>query len=166
MKRFFTCLAFAAALATATCFAGYPISKVDKITPSDEIFMDMATSAAAKSKNSNGLPCGAVIILNNAFRSAGTPAANVTAEQNAIAKAALPNLANAVIYTVNEPTVEAYNDICRFGAQAVYFVNPRQTVIAKGIYTADDYDDSRIDTSLTPVPMHQISFEEAEDLLK
>lgn len=149
-----------------TAFAELPITKVDKIAPTEEIFMDMAVSTAKKAKQAKGLPCGAVVILNNAFRSAGTADATATAEQNAIAKAGLPNLENAIIFTVNEPTTEAYNDICHFGAESVVFVNGRDDVIAAGVYPASAYDDSKIDTTAARVPLKQISFAEASALLK
>lgn len=153
-------------MAGSSMFATVPISKVDKVSPTEEIYMDMAVSAASKSASSKGLPCGAVIILNNAFRSAGTATSSATAEQNAIAKAGLPTLENAIIFTVNEPTTEAYNDICKFGADAVVFVNPRDKVVAAGVYPAEAYDDSKIDDSVPPVPLKQISYAEAESLLK
>lgn len=165
MRKAIISLLMAVAI-VCTAIAELPITKVDKIAPTEEIFMDMAVSAAKKAKQSKGLPCGAVIILNNAFRSAGTADATATAEQNAIAKAALPSLENAIIFTVNEPTTEAYNDICRFGAESVVFVNGRDDVVAAGIYPASAYDDSKIDTTLTQVPLKQISFAEAASLLK
>ena len=166
MKKAIVSLLLAVAVICGAAFAAVPISKVDKVSPTDEIFMDMAYSAASKSANAKGLPCGAVIILNNAFRAAGTADANATAEQNAIAKAGLANLENATIFTVNEPTTEAYNDICRFGADAVIFVNSRDKVIAAGVYPASAYDDSKIDTTVTQVPLKQISYADAERLLK
>lgn len=166
MKKRLAVLAVAAGMFCGSVLAAVPITKVDKVSPTDEIYMDMATSAASKAAKGKGLPCGAVVILNNAFRSAGTASADVTAEQNAIAKAGLSSLQNAVIYTVNEPTTDAYNDICRFGADAVFFVNPREKVIEAGIYPASAYDDSRIDTGLTQVPMKQLDYSDAEALLK
>lgn len=165
MKKLFVFAAVICAVVLST-LAGVPITKVDKIAPTDEIFMDMATTAASKSIQSKGLPCGAVIILNGAWIATGTPTANATAEQNAIAKSGRTSLANASIYTINEPTTEAYNDICRFGADAVYFVNPREVVIAKGIYPASAYDDSKIDSTLTQVPLRQMSYPDATALLK
>ena len=72
----------------------------------------------------------------------------------------------AVIYTVNEPTVEAYNAICKAGADAVYFVNPKEKVIAAGVQPAEAYDESKLDTSLTQVPMKQMDYEDASDLLR
>lgn len=166
MKKILACVALAATMVCGTLFAGVPISVVDKVAPTDEIYMDMACGAAKSAKAAKGLPCGAVVILNNAFRSSGTAKGNTTAEQAAIAKAGLPSLENATVYTVNEPTTEAYNDICRFGADCVYFVNPREAVVAKGIYPASAYDDSKIDSTLTQVPLKQMHYADAEALLK
>lgn len=149
-----------------SAFAGTPITKVDKIDPTDEIYMDMATTAASKSVASKGKPCGAVVILNRAWKGSGTANANGTAEQNAIAASRLPDLELATVYTVCEPTTEAYNDICKMGAEAVYFVVPRDVVIAKGIYPASAYDDSKIDSDVTPVPLKQMDYADAEKLVR
>lgn len=165
MKRIIATLALVIALA-ANAVAGLPITKVDKVEPTQEIFMDMAVTAASASKAKKGLPCGAVIILNNAWRSTGKAADGITAEQDAVAKARLSSLANAVVFTVNEPITEAYNDLCHFGAEAIYFVNPREKVIAAGIYPASAYDDSKIDSTVKAVPMTQMSFADAEALIK
>lgn len=155
------------AVLCGTALAGVPITKVDKVEPTHEMFMDMATTAARKSIAENGLPCGAVVILNGAWRSTGTAAeGGSSAEENAIAKSRRQNLANATIYTVNEPTTAAYNTICRYGVDAVYFVNSRADVVARGIYPASAYDDSKIDSTLTLVPMKQISYADAANLLK
>ena len=45
-------------------------------------------------------------------------------------------------------------------------MNGRDDVVAAGIYPASAYDDSKIDTTLTQVPLKQISFAEAASLLK
>lgn len=160
MKKIFAALA----VLTLACaaWAGVTITKVDKVAPTEQIYMDMATSAA----KAKGAKNGAVIVLNNAFRSSGVSSAQTTAEQAAIAAAGLPDLHNAVIFTVNEPTTAAYNDICAFGAEAVYFVNGRDAVIAAGVYPASAYDDAKIDSSLTQVPLNQMAYPDAEQLLK
>lgn len=166
MKKLFAVAALAVAVFAGTALAGLPISKVDKVAPTDEIFMDMATTAATKAVASKGKPCGAVIILNNAWKATGTANANGTAEQNAIAKSGLASLRNATVFTVNEPTTEAYNDICAFGADAVVFVNGRDAVVANGIYPAEAYDDAKIDSTRTLVPLKQMDFPDAAALLK
>ena len=169
MKEF-AVIAAAVAIVAATCapvvIAGIPITKVDKIDPTEEIYMDMACTAASKSVASKGKPCGAVVILNRAWKGSGTATADATAEQNAIAASRLPDLELADVYTICEPTTEAYNDMCRMGAQNCYFVIPRDVVVAKGIYPAEAYDDSKIDPSLTPVPLKQMDFPEAQKLIK
>jgi hypothetical protein len=45
-------------------------------------------------------------------------------------------------------------------------VNSRKSVIEKGIYPASAYNDSEIDSTLTLVPMMQITYEDASSLLK
>ncbi len=169
MKKF-AVIAAAVAIVAAACapaaVAGVPITKVDKIDPTENIYMDMACTAASKSVASKGKPCGAVVILNRAWKGSGTATADATAEQNAIAASRLPDLEFADVYTICEPTTEAYNDMCRMGAQTCYFVIPRDVVVAKGIYPAEAYDDSKIDASVTPVPLKQMAFPEAEKLVK
>lgn len=169
MKKLFALAAVVAAVAfggAMTAQAQVNITKVDKVDPTEQIFMDMATTAASKSVAQKGLPCGAVVILNRAWKGSGIADANGTAEQNAIAASRLKDLENADVYTVCEPTTEAYNEMCRMGANACYFAIPRQVVIEKGIYPAEAYNDSKIDTSLTPVPLNKLDFPEAEKLLK
>jgi tRNA(Arg) A34 adenosine deaminase TadA len=167
MKKLVFIAARLVAVLCGTALAGVPITKVDKVEPTDEMFMDMATTAARKSVADGGLPCGAVVILNGAWRSTGTAAEGGTsAEENAIAKSRRQSLHNASIYTVNEPTTAAYNTICRYGVDAVYFVNARKDVVARGIYPASAYDDSKIDTTLTQVKMIQLKYADAADILK
>jgi tRNA(Arg) A34 adenosine deaminase TadA len=167
MKKLVLIAAILVAVLCGTALAGVPITKVDKVEPTDEMFMDMATTAARKSVADGGLPCGAVVILNGAWRSTGTAAEGGTsAEENAIAKSRRQSLHNASIYTVNEPTTAAYNTICRYGVDAVYFVNARKDVVARGIYPASAYDDSKIDTTLTQVKMIQLKYADAADILK
>jgi hypothetical protein len=48
----------------------------------------------------------------------------------------------------------------------VYFVNARKDVVARGIYPASAYDDSKIDTTLTQVKMIQLKYADAADILK
>lgn len=166
MKRLIAAIALIAAIIANTAFAGVPITKEGKIAPTDLVFIDMATTAASKSVADKGKPCGAVIILNGAWKGSGTANAKGTAEQNAIVASRLTSLSNATVFTVNEPTTEAYNEICRLGADAIVFVNPRDVVIAKGIYPASAYDDSQLVPEDQRVPMRQIDYPDAEALLK
>jgi hypothetical protein len=165
MKKTILFFATMLLLVSGYAVAQLSITKVDKVNPNDEIFMDMALTAAKTSLSEGGLPCGAVVILNGALRSAGQPTEVATAEETAIATSRRKTLKNAVIYTINEPTTEVYNLICSKKAEAVYFVNARDKVIAKGIYPAEAYDDSKIDTTLTQVPMMQLDFKEAASFL-
>ena len=79
MKEF-AVIAAAVAIVAAACapvvIAGIPITKVDKIDPTEEIYMDMACTAASKSVASKGKPCGAVVILNRAWKGSGTATAD------------------------------------------------------------------------------------------
>ncbi len=165
MKKTFALLALVAVFVFSTLYAGVPITKVDKIEPTDGVFMDMALTAAQKAVKDGQAPCGAVIILNGAWRSTGTPSASATAEENAIAKSRRRTLSNSTIYTIVEPTTEVYNTICRLGADGVFFVIDRSEAVAKGIYPATAYDDSKIDTTLTAVPMKQMPFDDASALV-
>lgn len=166
-KKFILTVAFIAALVGSMAWAGVPITLVDRIEPTDEVFIDMATTAAVKSKAQGGLPCGAVIILNGAWRSTGTAKrGGETAEEAAVAKSRLSSLQNARVYTVNEPTTEAYLTLCRQGADAIFFVNPRQDVIAAGVYPASAYNDNLVDSTVNVVPLTCISYPDAQRLLK
>lgn len=146
--------------------AGVEITKVDKVSPTDEMFLDMAVTAARKSKSSGQKPLGAVIILNGAWRSTGLPAAGATPEQAAYEKSRRTTLNNATVYTLAEPTTEAYNLLCRLGADGVVFVIDRAGAVAAGLYPADAYDDSKIDATLAPVPMKQMPYADADALIK
>lgn len=142
------------------------ITVVDKVEPTDEMFMDMAVTAAKKSVASGGVPSGAVIILNGAWRSTGTPEGDKTAEETAIAKSRLSKLANASVYTINEPTTAIVNFLNSLGVTAIYFANPRDAVVAAGVYPASAYDDSAIGTLQNAAPMYRLPFSDAEAMLK
>lgn len=165
MKKILSLTVIFAALACVMAMAAVPVSKV-KAKPADNIFMEMATTAAAKSVVQKGKPCGAVVILNNAFKGTGIADATKTAEENAITTSRLGVPSGAVIYTVCEPTAAGYNAICRSGAKAVYFVVPRETVIGKGIYPASAYDDGAYDATLKQVPLRRIDYADAAALIK
>lgn len=165
MKKSLLSAAAAIAIAAPAIIAQAVITKVDRIAPTDQIYMDMATEAAKEAKKAGEKADGAVVILNNAFHSSGKPSGNTSAAQNAIGKARVTSLENAKIYTVNEPTTETLNAMSRRKAQAVYFVNSREDVVKAGIYPADAYDDSKIDTTVTQVPMHRMAYEAASELI-
>lgn len=149
-----------------TAIAALPITKVDRVNPTDEIFMEMALDEAKKNVETGGLPCGAAIVKSNRMISVGQSTEKATAEEAAIAMSKKKSLNFATIYTINEPTTAAYNAICKSGADAVVFVNSREDVIAAGVYPADAYNDALIDSSLTQVPMNQVENREATALLK
>ncbi len=164
MKKILTFVA--AAAVSAFAFAQVDITKVDKVAPSDEIFMDMAVTAAQQAVASGLQPGGAVVILNGAWKATGTPSETATPEENAITKSRRTNLAGASIYTVNQPTTAALNAIMRAGADVVFFVNPAPDAVAAGVYPAEAYDPAGLDATLTPVPVMQLEYAPAKNLLK
>lgn len=164
MKKILSLFALIALVCCAAT-AAVPITKVDKIAPTDEVFMDMAVTAAKKAVSGGQAPCGAVIILNGAWRATGTPSGTTTAEQNAAAKSRLQSLTNATVYTTVEPTTEAYMDLCRLGADAVFFVVGRDNAVKMGIYPADAYDDAKIPADFKTIPLKQMPYDEATELV-
>ncbi len=166
MKKVMFLLVAVAILFSSTMFAAVPISKNDKISPVDEIWMDMAVTVAKVNVEEGGIPCGSVVVLNGKLQSTGQATEKATSVETAIATSKLRTLENAVIYTLNEPTAEAYNAICKAKADAVYFVNPKEKVIAAGAQSADAYDESKLDSTLTQVPVKQMDYADAAALLK
>lgn len=166
MKKVLFLIVAMATLITNALMAGIPISKDYKVTIHDELWMDMAVTVAKDAVKEGGSPCGTVIVLNGALKCVGEPTEKATSVETAIVMSRMASLENAVIYTINEPTIEAYNMICRFGADAVIFVNPKEKVIAAGVQPADAYDEAKLDTSLTQVSMKQIDYDDASELLK
>lgn len=164
MRKFLTIMTVAI-LAIAAA-AQVTITKVDKVNPTDDMFIDMAVTAAETAVEQGKKPCGAVVILNGAWRSTGMADDNTTAEESAIARSRRTSLRSASIYTVNQPTTEALNAIARSGAEAVYFVNPAADVIAAGIYPAEAFDAAALDTTLTPVPVIQLDYPAAHKFVK
>lgn len=165
MKKVFLILTILS-IFTTSLFAGINISKDDKISPIDAIWMDMAVGIARDNVNEGGIPCGSVIVFNGALKSVGTATEKATSIETAIATSKLATLENAVIYTVNEPTSEAYNAICRAGADAVYFVNSKKDVIDAKIQSANAYDETKLDTTLRQVTVIKMEFPDAAELLK
>lgn len=142
------------------------ITRVEKVQPTDEMFMDMAVTAAKKSVASNSVPSGAVIILNGAWRATGSPENGKTAEEVAVSKSRLAKLTNATVYTVNEPSTATVNMLNSLGVTAIYFAIPRDVVVAAGIYPASAYDDGALATDVKQAPMYLLPFAEAEALVK
>ena len=156
MKKKFMLAVAAVLVGVFAITAGVNITKVDKVSPNDEMFMDMAVSVAKTAKK----PIGAVVVLNGALRSA-----TGTAEENAIKSSRRKSLYGGSIYTVVQPTTEAYNAICRSGADAVYFAVPAADAVSAGVYSLEDYDTSKADTTLTQVPMKHLPYADASLLV-
>lgn len=166
MKKVMFLFVAIATFFSSSLFAAVPISKNDKISPVDEIWMDMAVTVAKVNVEEGGIPCGSVVVFNGKLQSSGQATEKATSVETAIATSKLRTLENAVIYTVNEPTAEAYNAICKAKADAVYFVNPKEKVIAAGVQLADAYDESKLDSTLTQVPVKQMDYADAAALIK
>lgn len=164
MKKILTAIAVMAL--SISSFAQVNITKVDKVQPNDEIFMEMAVTAAQKAVADGQKPGGAVVILNGAWRATGLPGAGTTPEENAISKSRTTKLSGAKIYTINQPTTAALNAIMAAGVDAVYFVNAANEVVAAGIFTNEDYSPEALDQSLTPVATYQMNYAPAVDLIK
>ena len=142
------------------------ITLVDKVNPTDEMFIDMAVTAAQTSVDDGGMACGAVVILNGAWRSTGRATASQTAEEAAIAKSRLKSLDNATIYTVNEPTTAALNAIAKAGGTKVVFANSRSDVMRAGLYSESDYDSAALaDGVAEQVEMVQLLYHPASTLI-
>ena len=148
-------------------FADITISKDDKFVPDESmVWMGMAVDEAHDNVDAKGLPCASVLVYNKSFRSLGVTTEKATSIETAIAMSRLSSLENTDIYTVNEPTSEEYNAICKAGADVVYFANPKEEVIKAGVYTAEDYDEAKIDTTIRQVTIVQVDCDVAKDLLK
>lgn len=155
-----------AAICSVGAFAQVNITKVDKVQPTDEIFMEMAVTAAQKAVADGLKPAGAVVILNGAWKGTGLPSEGSTPEENAIARTGRSNLSGAKIYTVNEPTAAALNAIMKAGVSAVYFVNSSAAAVSAGVNSADEYNSDLLNSDLTPVAVYQLTYAPAADLLK
>lgn len=130
----------------------------------DDMYMDMAVVTAKKAVRNGNKPTGAVIILNGVWRAEGTAKGDTSAELVAFSNSRLTDLHNAKVYTVNEPTTETYNALVNAGVEGIVFANPRDAVIAAGIYPASAYDDSKaVAGGVKPV---RLNYPDAEALLK
>ncbi|MEE0980021.1 MAG: hypothetical protein UH625_11535 [Muribaculaceae bacterium] len=155
--------------AASACISAHgeiPVSKVERYSPTDMVFLDMATDAAKENKSRGLSPQGAILTMNGEFRSSGRATGDVSAEMTAFKKSRLNSLAGVTVYTVNEPDTKTYIFLCEKGAEKIYFVNDRASVIKAGLAAAGDYDDTLIPESVKMVPMFQIEFPDAAALLK
>lgn len=155
-------LILAAALMASAVASAQTAGASEKITPDDQVFIDMAVSAAKTSVADGNEPCGAVLILNGAWRSTGMPSNGISPEEVAINKSRAKSLANAALYTVVQPTTAALNAIEKAGVGAVYYAIDAATAIQAGIYKAEDYDNA----PQLSIPMVQIPYAEANALIK
>ncbi len=155
----------AALLLSAAAGAQVTLSPTEKATPGDEIFMDMAVTAATRATAAGLKPAGAVIIMNGAWKATGMPSATLTPEEDAINKTRRTSLDGACVYTVNRPTTAALNAMARAGVSQVVYVNPADSVVAAGVYPAEAYDPDGADTTLTPVPMFMMNYPPAAEIL-
>lgn len=140
----------------AICLLGnaqVSISKTAAASAADEMFMDMAVTAAMKSVASKGAPAGAVVVLNGAWKGSGIPVNGLSAEENAIAATHRQNLEGAAIYTINFPSVQAINAIIKANISTVYYVNGPEDASAAN-------DDANLPVFI------QIDYQPAADLLK
>lgn len=165
MKKIFIVALFALVTIGSTVFGQLNISKIDKISSSDEMFIDMAVLAAKKSVADGGTPNGAVVIVSGTWKSTGVPADDKTAEIVAFEKSRKPSLEHATIYTVNEPTTATLNLLNKAGVESIYFVNPRNQVVAAGIYPASAYDDTKLDSSVKTAPLILLPYPDGQALL-
>lgn len=131
--------------------------------PADVAFLDMAAEMAQMAVEQGDAPGGTAIILNGAFHSAGHGA---TPELDALRNAHSPSLANAVVYTVNEPVTEAWVELSRRGVAQIYYANPREDVIAAGIYHEADYDESAIPSGVNLAPKKELAHPGAAALIE
>lgn len=161
MKKIFMLLAL---LVTITATAQVEISRTERANPDDDVFMDMAVSVAQTSVAQGYKPCGAVVILNGAWRASGMPVGGKTAEQDALARTRRTTVPTASVYTVNEPTTEALDAMRAASVSTVYYVNPREDVISAGIYDAADYAPSQRD-DLPQIKVVRIDYDPARALV-
>ncbi len=166
MKKVIFAVMAMAILVSTTMMASVEISKREKVSPVDEIWMDMAVTVAKVNVEEGGIPCGAVVVLNGRLQSSGQATEKATSIETSIAMAKMKTLKNAKIYAVNEPTIDAYNAACKAKVDAIYFVNTKEKVIAAGVQPAEAYDESKIDTTLKAIPVIQMDYEDASALLK
>lgn len=164
MKRIIIALALAiATIAQST--AQVEISRVDRVTPNDEIFMDMAVTVAQTAIAQKYKPAGAVVVLNGAWKSSGMAVGGLTCEEDALARTRRTTMPLAVVYTVNEPTTAAVDAMRQAQIETVYYVNPREAVIAAGLASADDYAPSTR-TDLPAIKVVRMDYAPASDLIK
>ncbi len=139
------------------------VDPVAQFHPEDGVFMDIAVDMAQASLDKGGQPGGTAIILNGAFHSAGNGS---QPEIAALQKAHALSLNNAVVYTINEPVTAAWVALSQRGVTQIYFVNSRDEVVAAGIFTAADYDESALPQDGAMTPKSKVAYPTASALIK
>ena len=85
MKKVFFAVVAMAIFVTGTMMASVEISKREKVSPVDEIWMDMAVTVAKVNVEEGGVPCGSVVVLNGRLQSSGQATEKATSVETAIA---------------------------------------------------------------------------------
>jgi len=158
--RTFVIAAFITA-AALTANAEIPVTLVEKISPVDMVFMDMATEAAKASIANNGAPQGVVLILNNTFKSSGS---GTDAVLEACKKTGLPVLDGVTVYSVNQPSVKDILYMSQLGVKTIFFVNSKDKVINAGILPESAYDEGTIPPSTKIAELKSIEYPDAQVL--
>ncbi len=161
-KVLFFLMAVCAMVAAPMTNAQVTITKLDRVAPTDEMYMDMAVSLAKDSKNGDG----AVVILNNAPHATGAATASKSATETALGLVRTKSLKFAKVYVVYEPTSSDINKLAAFKTGEVYFVNSREDAIKAGVHSAEDYDESKIAADLTAPKLNQMDYAPAAALVK
>lgn len=144
-----------------TAQAAVTVNRAAKLDEGQQVYIDMAVSAAKTSVAEGDLPTGAVVILGGAWRGTGTAMDGRGAEASAIAKARTKTLGNATLYTMIQPTAAACAEITKAGIQQVYFVIDADQAVKAGINKASDYA-AYPDVSLT---LTQLPYPAAQKVL-
>lgn len=133
--------------------AGVTVNRAPKLDANQQVYIDMAVSAAKTSVAEGDMPTGAVVILGGAWRGTGTAMDGRGAEATAIAKARTKTLGNATLYTMIQPTSAACAEIAKSGIQQVYFVIDADQAIKAGIHKASDFTPAAdVNLTLTQLP--------------
>lgn len=139
--------------ATVSATAGVTVDRAAKLADGQQVYIDMAVSAAKTSVAEGSMPTGAVVILGGAWRGTGTAMDGRGAEATAIAKARTKTLGNAALYTMIQPTSAACIDIANSGIQQVFFIIPADQAVKAGIYRQADYDaPANVNLKMTQLP--------------
>lgn len=166
MKRFFRTLTVAAMTVLSSVNvldAEIPVTVVDRVLPTDMVFMDMATEAAKASVAKNGLPQGVVFTLNGSVKSTGN---GKNAFSEALTKSGSNSLPGAVVYSVNRPSTEDYLSLSESGVSAIYFVNDKDEVVKAGILPESAYSESDVPEGFRGAQLKSMEYPDAQSVIK